>query len=129
MKKSIFMLALSGFLFTAAYAQDGPARGEGQRGPRMAMQMDSIYKEIGCSSEQIEKLKAVDDASRKQMMALREDSNLSREDRMSKMRDIREEQTKKRNAILTKEQVEKLDKKMEDMRGNRRPGGGRPSNR
>jgi periplasmic protein CpxP/Spy len=95
----------------------------GRGGPSIEM----MTTNLSLTAEQVPKVKAVLDAQRQKMTELRGDSNLSQEDRRTKMQEMRTDMTAKMKEILTPEQFAKFEKMGPGMRGNRPPGGGRPS--
>lgn len=120
MKKTILLVAIIGaFSLTSTYAQNAPAkedkkeaRGE-RRGPGGGNMM-AIYKDLNLTQEQEGKIKAINDEQREKMMALRNDNSLTDDVRREKMRALMQERQEKINAVLTKEQQEKLAAKMKE---------------
>jgi Spy/CpxP family protein refolding chaperone len=105
---------------------DQPARGQrGQRGQRGGAQaMQKIVEDLGLTDEQKPKFREAMQAQREKMQALQQDQSVSREDRMAKVKEIREATYKKIEALLTTEQKEKWPKIREELDkqgpGNRR---------
>ncbi|GAB3413215.1 Spy/CpxP family protein refolding chaperone [Niabella aquatica] len=129
MKKTIFLAAIfSAFSITAIYAQDGPppakdkkeAAGKERRGPG-GMGMMEMYKDLNLTKDQEEKIKKINEEQRSKFEELRNDNSLSDDARREKRMAMMKERTEKVNAVLTKEQQEKLEAKMKE-RGNRGPG-------
>ena len=108
-------LSLCGGLLTTAHA--APAGGnpqarpdalkgknKGERGERGMKMM----AELNLTDAQKAKLKPIMEATRAQMKAMREDTTMSREDKMAKMKAMRATNETKINAILTPTQQKKL---------------------
>lgn len=115
MKKSYLIAAAIGlFSLSTSYAQDSANGKKGMENRREAM-----YNDLNLTQDQKDKLKTLNEDGFKQMKALREDQSLSDDQKKSKMMDIRKTQKEARDKILTKEQSEKLDAKMKEMRGKR----------
>ncbi|GGA64259.1 hypothetical protein GCM10011507_14840 [Edaphobacter acidisoli] len=93
-------------------------RGGGER------DLKRMTKELNLSSDQVSQIKAFNEDSRKQMMALRDDSSLSQDDRRSKMMDIRKASQDKIRGVLNDDQKTKYDAMLADRRGHRRDGNG-----
>jgi len=146
MKNQLCRIALSGLLAAgltlgsaAAFAQDNPAPdasaqpgggGGGGRMGRMQMtpdeQLARMTKHYNLSADQQTQIKPILANQQQQMMALRQDSSLSREDRMAKMKGIREDSSTKIQAILNdtqKKQYAEDQQKMQE-RMQQREGGG-----
>lgn len=115
MKKTILLVAIISFFGLSSYAQDG------QRPNRQEMEQrrNAMYDSLGLNKEQKEKITALNDESRKQMQDIRNDANLSDDQRREKMDALRKDQKAKRDAILTPEQSKKYDEMMQNMRRNR----------
>ncbi|MGA3226546.1 MAG: hypothetical protein ABSC65_22455 [Acidobacteriaceae bacterium] len=146
MKNQLCRIALSGLLATgltlgsaAAFAQDNPApdaaaQGGGGRGMgRMQMTPDEqvarMTKRYNLSADQQTQIKPILANQQQQMMALRGDSSLSREDKMAKMKGIRDDSSTKIQAILNDtqkkqyaEDQQKMQERMQE-RGGGGPGG------
>lgn len=123
MKKTIFLAAIIGvFSITASYAQSTPPQREnkearpGER--RGGWNMMDMYKDLNLTKDQEAKLKTINEEQREKFQALREDKSLSDDSRREKMRELQKDRQDKINAVLTKEQQEKLTAKMKE-RGNR----------
>jgi len=91
-----------------------------QRGNRQPPSVDEQIKRLAdrlnLSDDQQSKIKPILEDQRQQMGALREDTSLSREDRMSKMRSIRESTTSKISAILNDDQKKQYEAMQQEMR-------------
>lgn len=102
---------------TALFAQmqDGSSQGQGGMGQgnmhRMPMSTDDrlqhMTQMLNLTSDQQTKIRPILDNESTQMQALRTDTSISREDRMTKMRSIRESTVSQINPILTSEQQQK----------------------
>ena len=151
MKNQLCRIALSGLLATgltlgsaAAFAQDSPAPdasaqpgggggGGGGRMGRMQMtpdeQLARMTKHYNLSADQQTQIKPILANQQQQMMALRGDTSLSREDKMAKMKGIRDDSSTKIQAILNDtqkkqyaEDQQKMQERMQE-RGGGGPGG------
>jgi protein CpxP len=151
MKNQLCRIALSGLLATgltlgsaAAFAQqDSPAPdasaqqpGSGRMG-RQPMtpdeQLARMTKRYDLSADQQTQIKPIIADAQQQMMTLRQDSSMSREDKMAKMKTIREGANTKIQAILNDSQKQKFaedqQRQQERMQqhGGGAPAGGPPS--
>ena len=148
MKNQLCRLALSGLLATgltlssaAAFAQqdNAPAPdastpqqggGYGHQPKTPDEQVARMTKRYNLSSDQQAQIKPILANQQQQMTALRGDSSLSREDRMAKMKGIREDSSTKIQAILNdtqKKQFAEDQQKMQE-RMQQRGGGGPAGN-
>jgi Spy/CpxP family protein refolding chaperone len=97
--------------------------GQRMRGPMTPEdQLARMTKQLQLTDEQQAKIKPIIEEQHKQMMDLRQDTSMSREDRRSKFGEIRQKSLEKMKAILTPEQQKKWQKIQEERRGRR----GRP---
>jgi hypothetical protein len=151
MKNQLCRIALSGLLATGltlgsavAFAQqDSPApdasapqAGAGRMG-RQPMtpdeQLARMTKRYDLSADQQTQIKPIIADTQQQMMALRQDSSLSRDDKMAKMKSIREGANTKIQAILNDSQKQKFAEDQQRMqermmqRGGGAPAGGPPA--
>jgi Spy/CpxP family protein refolding chaperone len=98
--------------------------GQRMRGPMSPEdQMARMTKQLNLTDDQQAKIKPILEDQHKQMMDLRQDTSMSREDRFAKMRNIREKSSEQMKAVLTPEQQKKWEKMQQRRRG-RRGGGG-----
>jgi periplasmic protein CpxP/Spy len=67
-----------------------------------------MAKELGLTADQKTKLKAIQQDQRKQAKALKADTSLSQDQKVAKLKELRQSGMEKRDAILTAEQREKL---------------------
>ena len=72
-------------------------------------QLDMMTKHLKLTPDQVTQIKAIDDAQRTQMMALREDTSTPREEKRSKMMAMRQDRETKIRAVLTADQQPKYD--------------------
>ena len=146
MKNQFCRIALSGLLATgltlftaAAFAQQDnsappPAQQGGNGGGRMGrQQMDPdqqvarMTKRYNLSADQQAQIKPILVNQQQQMQALHGDSSLSQDDRMAKMKGIREESSTKIQAILNdtqKKQFAEDQQRMQERMQQRGEGGG-----
>jgi hypothetical protein len=128
MKNQLCRIALSGLLAAgltlgtaAAFAQqdtpapDASAQQPGNGGGRMGrMQMSpderlaQMTKRYDLSADQQAQIKPILADTQQKMMALRQDSSMSREDKMTKMMSFREDANTKISAILNDTQKQKF---------------------
>jgi Spy/CpxP family protein refolding chaperone len=120
---------------TALQAQDAPkdkpaaapGGGPAMRGPNM----DQLAKELNLNEEQKTKIKAAQEERVQKAREVRQDTNLSQEDRKAKMKEIQETFTAKIKEILTPDQFEKWQKHAQQRRqvgpGADKPAGEKPS--
>jgi len=106
-------LVLSAALAAIPVLQAQPAEGQAparERGPggRGGPNLEMIAEELGLSADQKAKLAPVMKHQAEQMQAIRQDESLSREQRMEKVRAIREAGRKDIEAVLTPEQAKKF---------------------
>jgi periplasmic protein CpxP/Spy len=97
-----------------ASPQGPPREGGGPRGGRSQVEM--LTKRLNLTTDQQAQVKAIDEDTGKQMMALRNDTSLSQDERRSKMMEIRKGSQDKIRAILTDEQKTKYDAMQAEMR-------------
>src|SRR5271163_667321 len=122
MKNQICRLAISGLLATgltlcsaAAFAQqDTPApdasaqQGGHRQPPTPDEQVARMTKRYNLSSDQQAQIKPILANQQQQMQALRQDSSLSQEDRMAKVKSIRDDSSAKISALLNDSQKQKF---------------------
>ena len=97
--------------------QSGPGMG-GHMGrrhmPTVDDQLKHLSKKLNLSDDQQAKLKPILEDQRKQMDAIRNDSSLSREDRFSKMQEVRQGSDTQIKSVLNDDQQKNFDKMRED---------------
>jgi periplasmic protein CpxP/Spy len=122
MKNQLCRLAISGLLATgltlcsaAAFAQqDTPApdasaqQGGHRQPPTPDEQVARMTKRYNLSSDQQSQIKPILANQQQQMQALRQDSSLSQEDRMAKVKSIRDDSSAKISALLNDSQKQKF---------------------
>ena len=89
-----------------AGSTNGGHRGPGQREEH---QIDFLTKKLNLTPDQVTQVKAIDDDSRTQMMALRQDTTTPQADKRAKMMDIHKASQAKIRAVLTDDQKTKYD--------------------
>ena len=140
MKNQLGRIALSGILATglalgsaAAFAQqDSPAppdaaqQGGHRQPPTPDEQVARMTKRYNLSADQQAQIKPIIADQQQKMMALRQDSSLSREDKMAKMKSIHEYSTTKIQAVLNDTQKQQFaqDQQRMEQRMMQRGGGG-----
>lgn len=108
----------------------GPPPG-GPGGGRMnpERQLEMMTKQLDLTPDQVTAVKAIQDDSRKQSMALRDDTSTPMEQKRDKVMAIRAASQAKIRALLTEDQKVKFDKmeaRMRERGGNRGGGGDGP---
>jgi Spy/CpxP family protein refolding chaperone len=99
---------------TALAAPQGQMR---QRGRNMqAQQLEMLTQKLNLTADQQTQIKAIDEDTGKQMMAVRNDTSLSQDDKRTKMMGIRKSSQDKIRAILTDDQKTKYDALQAEMR-------------
>ncbi len=127
-------LAMATTSFAAPQKPAGKGAGKGGPGGRGGMRGGPMrmMKELNLTAAQQTKIKAIMEASRPQMKALRENTKLSEQDKHAQMMKMRKAQMEKINAVLTPAQRTKfaamqkeMREKMKNMKPGDRPGGPR----
>jgi periplasmic protein CpxP/Spy len=123
MRNQLCRLAISGLLATgltlgsaAAFAQQDNAaptppqqgNGYGHQHKTPDEQVARMTKRYNLSSDQQAQIKPILANQQQQMQALRQDSSLSREDKMAKMKSIRDDSSTKIQALLNDGQKQKF---------------------
>jgi protein CpxP len=108
--------------------QAGPPNGGGRGGPRgEEHQVERLTKKLNLTPDQVTQVKAIDDDTRTQSMAVRNDSSIAQPDKRTKMMDIRKASQDKIRALLTDDQKTKYDAMLAEMQQRRQShGGGAP---
>ena len=129
-KTSLPMAALLTLLLLVsctAFAQMQP-EGGGQGGhgqpPTVDQRLQRMTQMLNLTDDQQQKIKPILETESTQMQTLRSDTSLSREDRMAKMKQIRESTASQINPILTPDQQKQYTEMMSRMGPGRGPGGG-----
>ena len=89
-----------------------------------AQQLEGMTKRYNLSADQQTQLKPILASQQQQMQALRGDSSLSREDRMTKMQSIRADTKTKIEAVLNDDQKKQFEADQQRMQQQRMQGGG-----
>lgn len=116
------VLALSTIALSAlpAFAQDTPAPQQEQTAPpqaghhhdpagRQEHQLEFLTKKLNLTPDQVTQVKAIDDDTRQQMMAVHDDSSIAKPDKRAKMMDIHKASQDKIRGVLTDDQKTKYD--------------------
>jgi hypothetical protein len=117
-----------------AVAQPQDQQHDQQQGHRHGMmdpqqRVNMLAKELKLTDDQKSKLLPILTDQQQQMQSLRQDTSMSREDRMAKMRSIHEQTNAKVNGILNDDQKQKyaeMQQKMREHMQQRQGGGGAP---
>ena len=114
------MLALMVGTLTA-YAQMPSEQGGGQgqwghgQPPTVDQRLQRMTQQLNLSDDQQQKIKPILENESTQMQSLRADTSLSQEDRMAKMKEIRESSTSQINPILNADQQKQYAEMMSRM--------------
>lgn len=82
-------------------------------------QMEMLTKQLNLSPDQVTQIKAINQDTMKQAMAVRDDSSIAQADKRSKMMDIRKASQDKIRALLNDDQKTKYDAMLAEMREHR----------
>ena len=85
--------------------------------------LEHLTKTLDLTADQQTQIKPILEAGHKQMQALRDDTSLSKEDKMAKFKSVREGMNSQINGILNPDQQKKFADMQEKMRAHRHPGG------
>ena len=110
--------------------QAGPQGGRNGGPGREERQVEFLTKKLNLTSDQVTQVKAIDDSSRQQMMAVHSDTSIAQADKRAKMMDIHKASQAKIRAVLTPEQATKYDAlqaQMQERRQSRDGGQGAPA--
>lgn len=94
--------------------QGGAQWGHGQP-PTAEQRLQRMTQQLNLTDDQQQKIKPILENESTQMQSLRSDSSLSQEDRMAKMKQIRESTTSQINPILNADQQKKYAEMMSHM--------------
>jgi len=114
---------------TALYAQMGPEQGGGNWGrgqgqpPTAEQRLQRMTQQLNLSDAQQQQIKPILENEATQMQALRGDSSLSQEDRMAKMKQIRQASASQIKPILNPDQQKQFEEMMSRQGRGRGPGG------
>ena len=110
----------------------------GRHMPTVDDQLKHLTKKLNLSDDQQAKLKPILEDQRKQMEQIHNDSSLSREDRFSKMQELRQSSDTQVKSVLNEDQQKSFDKMRQEQQdrmnrwrkggGNAPPAGGSPDN-
>ena len=111
-----------------------PMQQRGQHGPMSPdRELGHMTKQLNLTSDQQSQIKPILADRQSQMMQIRQDSSMSREDKMAKMKSLDDGSNSKVEAVLTDEQKPKYEKMManrkehmQQMRAARQNGGAEP---
>jgi protein CpxP len=105
-------------------AGGGQGQGPGRGNPERRLEM--MTTQLNLSPDQVAKVKAIQAEGREKMMALRNDSAVSQDDRREKMTGLMKTENEKIKAVLNEDQRKKFAEMQEKNRERMRDGGGRP---
>lgn len=117
MRKSFCNLFLTGALAVAGSAAFAQSDATAQQPPPMAGmhhgmsaddQLARMTKDLNLTSDQATQIKPIVENRQQQMMALHQDQSMSQEDRMAKMKSLREDSNAKIAAILNDTQKQQF---------------------
>ena len=111
MKQRVFSFILAG-VCAAGLALAEPQ--QQQRGPEHRMEM--LSKRLNLTADQQAKLLPIITDRQQQMRAIFQDSSISREDRMAKLKAIRKDSNTKIEAVLTDQQKQNFEQLQQEMR-------------
>ena len=98
-----------------------PAGGSGAKArPARGERLQGLAEQLKLTDEQKEKIKPILQDERKKVRELRENKDLARQDRVAKLKEIREDIRAKVKPILTPEQLEKWNKLRSEGPGRRK---------
>jgi Spy/CpxP family protein refolding chaperone len=92
----------------AGQAPQGSMGGEQRRMPTVDEQVSRLDQDLNLTDAQKPKVKAALESQRSQMQTLMQDSSMSRDDKMAKMKDIHDGTVGKINDVLTDDQKTKF---------------------
>lgn len=95
--------------------------GPQQQGPRM----EELARELNLTAEQTAKLKTILEKQRQEMQAMRGQAQQERQAMMEKRRAMRDKRREELRTVLSSEQMDKLERYMEQHRPRMGPNGGR----
>ena len=127
--KSVFALGLGVFLSVGAMAQDQPqANAKKQLTPaqRQEKMLENYKKNLNLTDAQTRKMKNLQERKVKDMQAIRNDQNLTRDQKQEKMKALHTTQQQEITALLNAEQQQKFtamqakrQERMQEMKGKR----------
>lgn len=108
--------ALSALPMMAQDAAPAAPQAGSRAGRMQGRQLEMLTEKLNLTADQQTQVKAIDEDTMKQMMAVRNDTSLSQDDRRSKMMDIRKTSQDKIRGILTDDQKTKYEALQAEMR-------------
>lgn len=117
MRKSLCSLVLTGALAVAGSAAFAQSESTAQQPAPMAGmhhgmsaddQLARMTKDLNLTSDQATQIKPILESRQQQMMALRQDQSMSQQDKMAKMKSMREDSNTKISAILNDTQKQQF---------------------
>lgn len=123
--KSMLLIGALVCISVSTFAQ-GPGGRQGQQRRTQGPNLEQMTKALDLTEQQVEALKPIFADTKKQVDALREKEFESRKARQEAMKGIRDGQKEKIEAILSPEQIQKMEElqKQRQERGRGRRGGG-----
>ncbi len=118
MKKTIFLLVAIALLAcgTALYAQDSMSQAPAAAAPQDHHPMMSpdqrlqhMTRQYNLTEDQQQKIKPLLEQEQQQMQTMRQDTSMSQQDRMAKMRELRQSTNEQIKGVLTPDQQKKWD--------------------
>ena len=110
----------AGISIPRAQAQDSEGQGMKYHGhhqrPSVDDQVKHMTKALNLTTDQQTKVRDILEEQRKQMDQLRADSSLSRDTRVSKMRDLHQNSSTQIRALLNRDQQQKFDQVVQERR-------------
>ena len=97
-------------------AEDGPAAEGKKEGKPKGNPGEKMKKELGLTHAQAEQMKAIHEASREQLKAIKDDTSMSKEDKKAAAMKLHEATKAKVDALLNPEQKAEFDKMREGMK-------------
>jgi Spy/CpxP family protein refolding chaperone len=101
-------------------APQAEAQPGGRAEHMQARQLETLTKKLNLTADQQSQVKSIQQDTSQQMMALRNDSTLSQDQRRTKMMDIRKASQDRIRGVLTDEQKLKFDAMQAQMQGRMR---------
>jgi hypothetical protein len=119
MKNIRIAVFLFAFLFASGVfaTQSGAGQGQGHQTPSVDDHLKVLSERLNLSQDQQARIKIILEGQLAQMYAIRKNEFLSQDDRMSKLRSLREASAAKVRVQLDDEQKKKFDDMRQDMRG------------
>jgi protein CpxP len=114
MKQKVFSFVLAGVCAAGLAVAEPQQPGTHERGPHHRMEM--LSQRLNLTADQQAKLLPIMSERRQQMRAIFQDSSLSKEDRVAKLKAVRNESNGKIEALLTDEQRQSYEQLQQQMR-------------